>query len=354
MLVCLQIEVLNPLNGKIDVSISNVGDAGAQPEDDAVVGLHFLKRQRLSGYCYILSFWKPNNVKLVANSLALGQCWYLWCWLSLGHALCLHVQLKEMQAWGALKLPVWLQIMPVLVLLEPGKFVLLVIFYALNWMEMKTMLYLEGECCINLQYNTNIKLKLHKNWVKWWMAYFLWFRKAVEVNLWDIEKCSKIWTAKPVSNLMLPHLLLLHNKFWTANYCWTRKSNNFFFYFVYFGPILYHCHLLQPPKNSLGIFTPTWFTSATFLTNDDHRKFAAGTNSHQVIFHTMLSLCLKPSIWYKSSERKHLEDSCVISKYCYKMSFDMIVYSLYLYFVICLLKAVLVMLDVVAPKWWYI
>ncbi|KAK2971373.1 hypothetical protein RJ640_030339 [Escallonia rubra] len=37
-----------------------------------------------------------------------------------------------------------------------------------------------------------------------------------------------------------------------------------------------------PAKNSLDIFTPTWFTSATFLNKDDHRKFVAGTNSHQV------------------------------------------------------------------------
>ncbi|CAI0390145.1 unnamed protein product [Linum tenue] len=58
--------------------------------------------------------------------------------------------------------------------------------------------------------------------------------KGVEVNLWDLESSTKIWAAKP------------------------------------------------PPKNSLDIFTPTWFTSATFLTGDDHRKFVAGTNSHQV------------------------------------------------------------------------
>ncbi|KAJ1385806.1 WD40/YVTN repeat-like-containing domain superfamily [Sesbania bispinosa] len=38
----------------------------------------------------------------------------------------------------------------------------------------------------------------------------------------------------------------------------------------------------NPPKNSLGIFTPTWFTSATFLRKDDHRKFVAGTHNHQV------------------------------------------------------------------------
>ncbi|XP_039134019.1 WD repeat-containing protein DDB_G0290555-like [Dioscorea cayenensis subsp. rotundata] len=58
--------------------------------------------------------------------------------------------------------------------------------------------------------------------------------KGVEVNVWDLEKCSKAWTAK------------------------------------------------SPPSNSLGIFSPTWFTAATFLSKEDHRKIAAGTNNHQV------------------------------------------------------------------------
>ncbi|CAN8290845.1 unnamed protein product [Cochlearia groenlandica] len=58
--------------------------------------------------------------------------------------------------------------------------------------------------------------------------------KRVEVNVWDLEQCTKIWSAK------------------------------------------------SPPKNSLGIFTPTWFTCAAFLSNDDHRKFVTGTKSHQV------------------------------------------------------------------------
>ncbi|XP_010540526.1 PREDICTED: WD repeat-containing protein 74-like [Tarenaya hassleriana] len=58
--------------------------------------------------------------------------------------------------------------------------------------------------------------------------------KRVEVNMWDLDNSAKIWTAK------------------------------------------------SPAKNSLGIFTPTWFTSATFLSDDSHHKFAAGTNSHQV------------------------------------------------------------------------
>ncbi|XP_030530148.1 WD repeat-containing protein 74 isoform X4 [Rhodamnia argentea] len=58
--------------------------------------------------------------------------------------------------------------------------------------------------------------------------------KGVELNIWDLDKCSRMWTAK------------------------------------------------SPPKNNLGIFTPTWFTSATFLCKDDHRKVVAGTNSRQV------------------------------------------------------------------------
>ncbi|KAI8018849.1 WD repeat-containing protein 74 [Camellia lanceoleosa] len=64
--------------------------------------------------------------------------------------------------------------------------------------------------------------------------YALFGGKGVEVNVWDLDTCTKIWNAK------------------------------------------------SPAKNSLGIFTPSWFTCATFLSKDDHRKFAAGTNSHQV------------------------------------------------------------------------
>ncbi|KAK6781739.1 hypothetical protein RDI58_019535 [Solanum bulbocastanum] len=65
-------------------------------------------------------------------------------------------------------------------------------------------------------------------------SYALFGGKGVEVNIWDLNQCAKVWSAK------------------------------------------------SPAKNSLGIFTPTWFTSATFLCKDDHRKFVAGTNSHQV------------------------------------------------------------------------
>ncbi|KAK4349684.1 hypothetical protein RND71_032439 [Anisodus tanguticus] len=65
-------------------------------------------------------------------------------------------------------------------------------------------------------------------------SFALFGGQGVEVNVWDLNQCAKVWSAK------------------------------------------------SPVKNSLGIFTPTWFTSATFLCKDDHRKFVAGTNSHQV------------------------------------------------------------------------
>ncbi|KAL8215907.1 hypothetical protein R6Q57_022744 [Mikania cordata] len=71
--------------------------------------------------------------------------------------------------------------------------------------------------------------------------YALFGGKGVEVNIWDLATHTKIWTAK------------------------------------------------SPPKNSLGIFTPTWFTSAAFLSKDDHRKFVAGTNSHQVRLYDMFA-----------------------------------------------------------------
>nr|VDD06277.1 unnamed protein product [Brassica rapa] len=70
--------------------------------------------------------------------------------------------------------------------------------------------------------------------------------KRVEVNIWDLEQCTKIWSAK------------------------------------------------SPPKDNLGIFTPTWFTCAAFLSNEDHRKFATGTKSHQV---ETLKLLLPPDCY---------------------------------------------------------
>ncbi|CAD6223715.1 unnamed protein product [Miscanthus lutarioriparius] len=65
-------------------------------------------------------------------------------------------------------------------------------------------------------------------------SYAMFGGKGIEVNLWDITSCSKIWSAK------------------------------------------------SPRANSLGIFTRPWFTAGTFLCKDDHRKVVACTNDHQV------------------------------------------------------------------------
>ncbi|GJN13124.1 hypothetical protein PR202_ga31461 [Eleusine coracana subsp. coracana] len=66
-------------------------------------------------------------------------------------------------------------------------------------------------------------------------TYAMFGGKGIEVNLWDITSCTKIWSAKS-----------------------------------------------PRPNNNLGIFTRPWFTAGTFLCKDDHRKFVACTNDHQV------------------------------------------------------------------------
>ncbi|KAA8540706.1 hypothetical protein F0562_024375 [Nyssa sinensis] len=162
------IEVLSPLNGDLSVSISNAAGADFRPEDDAFVGLHIFKKQRLE--------------------LSSRSCTLLTC-TTKGHASVRSIEV------------------PLVDPISNGS--------STTW---------------NVCASGNIlcsKVDGYEN-------YALFGGKGVEVNVWDLDKCTKIWTAK------------------------------------------------SPVKNSLGIFTPTWFTSATFLNKDDHRKFAAGTNSHQV------------------------------------------------------------------------
>ncbi|XP_038685795.1 uncharacterized protein LOC119985577 [Tripterygium wilfordii] len=164
------IEVLNPLNGDLCVSFSNVSDVGVHPENDPTVSLHLFKKQRLDctyRTCTLLTCTTKGNATMssieVANSSAdsaSSGSSRTWNVCASGNILCSKVDGTE--------------------------------------------------------------------------NYALFGGKGVEVNLWDLGTCSKIWTAKP------------------------------------------------PPKNRLGIFTPTWFTSTAFLDNNDHRKFVAGTNNHQV------------------------------------------------------------------------
>eukprot|EP00249_Psilotum_nudum_P020574 c27764_g1_i4 orf=28-1152(+) len=58
--------------------------------------------------------------------------------------------------------------------------------------------------------------------------------KGVDVNVWDVEKQSKIWDAK------------------------------------------------APRSNSMGLISPAFVTALAFLCKDDHRKVVAGTGHHQV------------------------------------------------------------------------
>ncbi|KAK8684433.1 hypothetical protein V6N13_040462 [Hibiscus sabdariffa] len=161
------IEILNPLNGELFFSVSDLSNDGVRPEDNAIVGLHLFRKQRLE--------------------LASRSCILLAC-RTKGNASIKTIGMADTKAGsGAPK----------------------------TW---------------NVCASGNISFSE----VDGSESYALFGGKGVEVNMWDLEQCTKIWTAKP------------------------------------------------PPPNSLGIFTPTWFTSATFLSKDDHRKVVAGTNNHQV------------------------------------------------------------------------
>ncbi|CAL5375210.1 unnamed protein product [Camellia sinensis] len=164
------IEVINPLNGDVRVSITNITSDDLLPEDNAIVGLHMLKKQRLE--------------------LSSRSCTLLTCTMK-GHASMRSVEIPKSPQDSISSVP------------------------PTAWNICATGNIL----CSKVDGNEN---------------HALFGGKGVEVNVWDLDTCTKIWNAK------------------------------------------------SPAKNSLGIFTPSWFTCATFLSKEDHRKFAAGTNSHQV------------------------------------------------------------------------
>lgn len=164
------IEVINPLNGDVRVSITNITSDDLLPEDNAIVGLHMFKKHRLE--------------------LSSRSCTLLTC-TTKGHASMRSVEIAKSPQDSISSVP------------------------PTAWNICATGNIL----CSKVDGNEN---------------YALFGGKGVEVNVWDLDTCTKIWNAK------------------------------------------------SPAKNSLGIFTPSWFTCATFSSKDDHRKFAAGTNSHQV------------------------------------------------------------------------
>ncbi|KAI4353078.1 hypothetical protein L6164_002052 [Bauhinia variegata] len=166
------VEVLNPLSGDLQAAISNANVADLQPEENAIVGLHLFAK---------------NNLEL---ELASRCCTLLTC-TAKGNASIKSIEISNSSTESA------------------------------SIGSSRAWDVCAGGSILCCKVDGSEK-------------YALFGGKGVEVNVWDVDNCTKIWNAKP------------------------------------------------PPKNSLGIFTPTWFTSATFLSKDDHRKFVAGTNSHQV------------------------------------------------------------------------
>ncbi|XP_060194782.1 uncharacterized protein LOC132623984 [Lycium barbarum] len=164
------IEVLSPVNGNVCASISNQNQSDKISEDNSIIGLHLFRKER--------------------QDSSSRSCTLLTCTIK-GQASMKCVKMSKSPE-------------------DSG---------------------VEGtETAWNVSGSGSIlcsKVDADEN-------YALFGGKGVEVNVWDLNQCAKIWTAK------------------------------------------------SPANNSLGIFTPTWFTSATFLCKDDHRKFVVGTNSHQV------------------------------------------------------------------------
>ncbi|GKV05442.1 hypothetical protein SLEP1_g17456 [Rubroshorea leprosula] len=161
------VEILNPVSGELCCAVTNGGDANVRPDDDAIVGLHLFRKNRMdsaSRSCILFTCTTKGNASVrsfeITNSPTDSGSSKTWKVSASGNILCSQVDGSE--------------------------------------------------------------------------NYSLFGGKNVEVNMWDLKEGTKIWTAKP------------------------------------------------PPKNSLGIFTPTCFTSVAFLSKDDHRKFVAGTNNHQV------------------------------------------------------------------------
>ena len=156
----------------------------------------------------------------------------------------------------------------------------------LRWMLLKTMQCSEGELTMTF----DIMICDYLLWLEnfccaaiiflFWDAqifqrgnsYLIHFRNGIEVNLWDINSCSKIWSAKSVSTN------------WLITWCSCKHSLTNHRYFFN----------LKPRADNLGIFTKPWFTAGTFLCKDDHRKIVACTNNHQVQYthDSSLLLCL--------------------------------------------------------------
>ncbi|KAI5659041.1 hypothetical protein M9H77_27834 [Catharanthus roseus] len=164
------VEILSPINGGVQASVSNINQAGTSAEDDAIVGLYLFRRKQLES--------------------SSRSCTFLTCTIK-GNTIIRSIEVPRSQNDTVNEVT------------------------QTTWATSGS-----GDIlCSKVDESEN---------------FALFGGKRVEMNLWDLESNTKVWTAK------------------------------------------------SPAKNSLGIFTPTWFTSTTFLNKDDHRKFVSGTNDHQV------------------------------------------------------------------------
>ncbi|XP_057438943.1 LOW QUALITY PROTEIN: uncharacterized protein LOC130730832 [Lotus japonicus] len=163
-----EIEVMSPVSGVVQATISNTDDTDLQSEENNIVGLHLFAKQ---------------NIELASRSCTLLTC------TAKGNASIRSIEVSS-----------------------------------------------TGSSCIGSSKTWDVCTSgnIFCSKVDGNEKFALFGGKGVEVNIWDLDNLTKIWNSK------------------------------------------------SPRKDSLGIFTPTWFTSCTFLSKDDHRKFVAGTNSHQV------------------------------------------------------------------------
>ncbi|XP_059657319.1 uncharacterized protein LOC132303893 isoform X2 [Cornus florida] len=128
------IEVLSPINGDLRVSISNAGTADSRPGDDGIIGLHMFRKQK--------------------SKLSSGSCTLLTCTtkgLASVRSIDVHKSPVDSTTNGSSTI----------------------------WNVCAT-----GDIhCMKVDGNEN---------------YALFGGKGVEVNVWDLDKCTKMWTAKSV------------------------------------------------------------------------------------------------------------------------------------------------------------
>ncbi|WVZ17859.1 hypothetical protein V8G54_010841 [Vigna mungo] len=214
-----EIEVLSPVNGDIQTTISDGSGLDVRSEENNIVGLHLFGKQNSEldsrsaspvpkGFKALEFLGKLNSYPGYLIELEEG-IQFRFC-----HFLCANVHILNLYC-------------TLLTCTTKGNASIRSIELADSSTESSCI---DSPKTWNVCSGGNIlccKVDRHENFA-------LFGGKGVEINIWDINNLTKIWNSKP------------------------------------------------PPKDNLGIFTPTWFTSAAFLMKDDHRKFVAGTNSHQV------------------------------------------------------------------------